>query len=333
MSRAVRRVPKNWQHPKDERGRYRPMFDRDFASAAAEWDEGEALWRRGQHPDQTKYDDAKDLAFEDWEGTRPDSRDYMPSWSDAERTHLQMYEETSEGTPISPVMETPEQLARWLVDNKASAFAGETASYEAWLRIANCGWAPSMVMQHGVLMSGVEAMTTTATQAGDHMQRKRQTGTYTGLQLGLTKRTRSTECVVLGEGQLNWNRSERVSDRYGAIGLYNDAHWQAGEDSTPLHCQIYAGERGVLRAVVLETRDADHIGDLTHGWHVGGANVGDVYDLGEGVLFFDHDLGEKVGVKPEDGRDTLWLDGPTLYRCHSQTVRLEFVPFVDGSAS
>lgn len=38
-----------------------------------------------------------------------------------------------------------------------------------------------------------------------------------------------------------------------------------------------------------------------------------------------------VGVKPEDGRDTLWLDGPALYRCHSQTVQLEFVPFIGES--
>jgi hypothetical protein len=312
MSRAVRRVPNDWQHPKDERGRYRPMFDRGFATDLAEWD--------NEDPDER-------------ENSRPCEHDYMPVWSDAERTHFQMYEETSEGTPISPVMETPEALARWLVDNNASAFGGSTATYEAWLRIAQGGWAPSMIMQHGVFMSGVEALTTTATQVGDAVQFKQQTGTYPGLRLGLAERTRSSEHVVLGEGQLSWNGSERRSDRYGAVGLYSDADWKVCANSQPLHCQIYSGTRGVLRAVVLETQDADHCGDLTHGWHVGGAKVGDVYELGEGVLFFDHEGGEKVGVRPEDGRDTLWLDGPNLYKCHSQTVRLEFVPFVVGSAS
>jgi len=46
-----------------------------------------------------------------------------------------MYETCSEGTPISPVMETPEQLARWLVDNKASFFGTMTAPYDRWLEI------------------------------------------------------------------------------------------------------------------------------------------------------------------------------------------------------
>jgi hypothetical protein len=83
----------------------------------------------------------------------------MPEWPESERTHLQMYESTSEGTPISPVMETPEQLARWLADNGASAFGDMTATYEQWLETAKDGWAPSGMMIGGVMMSGVEGMT------------------------------------------------------------------------------------------------------------------------------------------------------------------------------
>jgi hypothetical protein len=49
MSRAVRRVPANWEHPRDEHGRYRPMFDRDFASAAAEWDRTLARRQQSEH--------------------------------------------------------------------------------------------------------------------------------------------------------------------------------------------------------------------------------------------------------------------------------------------
>jgi len=45
-----------------------------------------------------------------------------------------MYETCTEGTPISPAFATPEELARWLADNEASAFGGMTASYEGWLR-------------------------------------------------------------------------------------------------------------------------------------------------------------------------------------------------------
>lgn len=70
-----------------------------------------------------------------------------------------MYETTSEGTPISPAFATPEELAQWLVDNNASAFADQTASYEAWLRIACGGYAPSAVMTFGSgMVSGVEAL-------------------------------------------------------------------------------------------------------------------------------------------------------------------------------
>ncbi|MCK5445108.1 MAG: hypothetical protein KAI73_05745, partial [Rhodospirillaceae bacterium] len=74
------------------------------------------------------------------------------------RTHWQMYETTSEGTPISPPMETPELLARWLADNNASAFAKDTATYEQWLSTIKRGFAPSAIMGDGKLESGVAAL-------------------------------------------------------------------------------------------------------------------------------------------------------------------------------
>ena len=91
---------------------------------------------------------------------RPDPDDYMPDFSDQDPETLGwcMYETTSEGTPISPVMKTPEDLARWLVDAHASAFARQTASYDAWMSTITNGWAPSAVFAPGRgLISGVEA--------------------------------------------------------------------------------------------------------------------------------------------------------------------------------
>ena len=76
---------------------------------------------------------------------------------EAECVMYVMYENTSEGTPISPAFETPEALARWLADTGASSFAGMTATYERWLNGARGGYAPSMVMAGGHLMSGVES--------------------------------------------------------------------------------------------------------------------------------------------------------------------------------
>ena len=69
-----------------------------------------------------------------------------------------MWETTSEGSPISPVFETPEELARWLADTNASAFGREGASYESWLGMIRGGWAPSLIIDEKGMRSGVEAI-------------------------------------------------------------------------------------------------------------------------------------------------------------------------------
>lgn len=71
----------------------------------------------------------------------------------------QMWETTSEGSPISPPFETAEELAHWLVDNNASSFGSMTATYESWLgMIQGGGYAPSAIISDGRLMSGVEGI-------------------------------------------------------------------------------------------------------------------------------------------------------------------------------
>lgn len=163
MGREVRRVPANWEHPKRENGRYIPLHGGSVSQRQAEWDEEFAQWQRGFRRDyandgwKPREDDDDD--FEGWYGKRPVPEEYMPDWPESERTHYQMYEDTSEGTPISPVMATPEELARWLADNGASAFAGQTASYESWLRVCNGGYAPSALVVPGTgMVNGVDAM-------------------------------------------------------------------------------------------------------------------------------------------------------------------------------
>lgn len=71
----------------------------------------------------------------------------------------QMWETTSEGSPISPVFASPEELARWLADTGASAFGPLHESYESWLKmIKGSGWAPSGVIDsRGEIRSGVAA--------------------------------------------------------------------------------------------------------------------------------------------------------------------------------
>jgi hypothetical protein len=150
-------VPPGWEHPKTANGRFIPLYGRSFAKDAARWDAEKAKWAAGEFPKYASADSRK-LSFEEWDGQRPRPENYMPDWPSEELTHLQMYENTSEGTPISPVMASPEQLARWLADNNASAFGPMKATYEEWLRVCRGGYAPSMVVTDGIISSGVSGL-------------------------------------------------------------------------------------------------------------------------------------------------------------------------------
>ena len=71
----------------------------------------------------------------------------MPTWSAEEQTHFQMYENTSEGTPLSPVMESCEALARWLADHRTSIWGRSPGTYEEWFAI--CGGAEVLLSASG----------------------------------------------------------------------------------------------------------------------------------------------------------------------------------------
>jgi len=158
MGREVRMVPKNWEHPKDKSGNYIALFDSDFEECADNWDKEYSKWNRGIYPVYAN-EESKKMGYEEFEGERPDKNDYMPSFLDGTKNYYMMYETTTEGKPISPAFETPEELARWLYDNKASAFGDSTASYEGWLRVAEGDYAPSAVYSDKLgLQNGVDAL-------------------------------------------------------------------------------------------------------------------------------------------------------------------------------
>lgn len=137
MGREVRRVPPDWQHPKDSDGRYIPLFEgRDYELHLEGWKQ--AVEENGPDPDEPE----------------PDQSDYMPVWPAEQATHLMMYESTSEGTPLSPAFAMAEDLARWLADNNASAFAGMTATYDDWLATIRAAGCVSAVAVNGRLISG-----------------------------------------------------------------------------------------------------------------------------------------------------------------------------------
>lgn len=165
MGREVRRVTKNWEHPKDENGNYKPLLGYSFTERLKEWEEAKEQWDKGyrsswddKNPWKPKEADELEMTFEEWDGEKPEIEDYMPEWTEEEKTHIQMYEDTSEGTPISPVFDNAEEMAKWLADNGASSFGSMTATYEQWLATINRGWSPSMVADSSGLKSGVEAL-------------------------------------------------------------------------------------------------------------------------------------------------------------------------------
>lgn len=137
---------------------YKPLLPGELYQPAVDtWNKENAKWSRGEFPEYAS-EEARRMTYSEWAGDQPKACDYMPDWPDDQRTHLMMYEDTSEGTPISPAFETPEELASWLVDNKASAFGDKTGSYEGWLRVARGGSAVSMVCSNGKISSGVDAL-------------------------------------------------------------------------------------------------------------------------------------------------------------------------------
>jgi len=140
MGREVRRVPSGWEHPR-RRGKHNercvPLFDK-YNERVKEWDEGHKLWEEGKHPHQELIGDN----FEEWDGPRPklinmddpsswETGQYMPDFPQEQRTHIQLYETTTEGTPISPVFATVDDLAVY-ASKHCTTFAHFTATEEEW---------------------------------------------------------------------------------------------------------------------------------------------------------------------------------------------------------
>ena len=169
MGREVRRVPVDWQHPRYteddtiEHGRPRnwigkfiPMMDTTFHEAVTEWHEGREAWLRGEH----EYQEGamavfvKDGAWYEDEVPFPCKHIYRPEYT-SEPTAYQMYETVSEGTPTTPVFETPEKLAEYLAahgDYSHQKYPNDFGkpTYEQAMALIDAGSAPSLSFVPGV---------------------------------------------------------------------------------------------------------------------------------------------------------------------------------------
>ena len=69
----------------------------------------------------------------------------------------QIWQDVSEGGPVSPVFLKPEDLAKWMDENDDSVTRDTT--YDGWLKfILEGGSAPSMIMSGGKVGSGVAVL-------------------------------------------------------------------------------------------------------------------------------------------------------------------------------
>jgi len=89
--------------------------------------------------------EAKQIA-DDWEESDP-----------PEGTGYQLWETVSEGSPITPVFSTADELACHLVENDDSVTSDTT--FDQWMEFINGpGWAPSLVIDGGAVKSGIQAV-------------------------------------------------------------------------------------------------------------------------------------------------------------------------------
>jgi len=178
MGREIRRVPEDWEHPvytddlvtESQRGRIgKPiaMYDEDIETATRKWVDGAALWIQGKHPDQqfaaengTDYPDWYErtfYAYSTHESRSPDPESYRRPFV-SEPTHYQVYETVSEGTPVSPVFATTDEMIDWLTSVPMGGVNEVPLSRKAAAKFVEYEYAPSFIVDARGLRTGVEAL-------------------------------------------------------------------------------------------------------------------------------------------------------------------------------
>lgn len=169
MGREIRRVPADWEHPRQQckhspwtggcheakanGGRcFMPLHNRDYDTEAREWIAAAEKWHRGEPDEHSRAEDMAEHPFYwDWSGPPPDKDYYRPKWTDAECTHFQVYETVSEGTPVTPHFATKAELVDYLVAH--GDFWDQHRGEGGWSRKAaeqfvGSEWAPSLLVKH-----------------------------------------------------------------------------------------------------------------------------------------------------------------------------------------
>lgn len=155
MSREIRRVPQNWDHPKNDKNQFVPMLN-DYISYLESYkkdvdrfvEKMTEIIQKGRCKFNS-YDfndpyELYDYLTEDDQQTPPDIRDFMPTGN-----CYQLFETVSDGTPITPPFKEKQELVYWLTNNRD--FWGNKWSEEGAKDIVESGFALSGIMKGGVM--------------------------------------------------------------------------------------------------------------------------------------------------------------------------------------
>ena len=139
MGRELRKVPANWEHPKKDNGSYQPMHNEFYGDVLHEWIKENEEWENGSHPDLIAHPEYKE-EYPFWamyNGDCPNYKYYQTKkYKPEELTHIQLYETTTEGSPLSPIFKADEleKLCEWAAEN-ATTFASFKATKEQWFKM------------------------------------------------------------------------------------------------------------------------------------------------------------------------------------------------------
>lgn len=157
MGREIRKVPKGWEHPRCEKRFFKALHDDDYQTVARKWVSDCILWSQRNHEDQKRHDNESEFFWE-WEGGPPDEDSYRPKFTEP-ADHFQIYETVSEGTPVSPVFESIEDMINWMVqpiDRSLEYNIGKDwqcmqgMTREQAERFCKSGSSPSLIVRPGI---------------------------------------------------------------------------------------------------------------------------------------------------------------------------------------
>jgi len=169
VGREIRKVPKKWKHPKEVdkyngKEGYRPMVDYDFNKSYKEWEKELEDWFKEYDAFENKgkefkykervYSKKNGDTYEDWAHeppSPPNPYDFIP-----EGKWFQLFENVSEGTPLSPPFATKKELVEWLTNN--NDYWGNSWTKEEAEAMVKQEYAPSMIVKGGKVYNSQKSL-------------------------------------------------------------------------------------------------------------------------------------------------------------------------------